>query len=202
MILFGASGHAKVILDIINSGTGDTVDYILDDNSEIFDLAGFEINHTVDRNILQKIDTIVAIGDNKIRKHICLKYKIKLHQALIHKTATVSKAAIVSKGSVVMAGAVISHSANVGENSIINSNAIIEHDVSIAKFAHVSPGAIVTGAVSIGEGSHIGAGASIIPGISIGKWVTIGAGAVVLKDIPDYAVVVGNPGRIIKYNKN
>jgi len=202
MILFGASGHAKVILDIINSGTGDTVDYILDDNSEIFDLAGFEINHTVDRNILQKIDTIVAIGDNKIRKHICLKYKIKLHQALIHKTATVSKAAIVSKGSVVMAGAVISHSANVSENSIINSNAIIEHDVSIAKFAHVSPGAIVTGAVSIGEGSHIGAGASIIPGISIGKWVTIGAGAVVLKDIPDYAVVVGNPGRIIKYNKN
>ena len=202
MILFGASGHAKVILDIINSGTGDTVDYILDDNSEIFDLAGFEINHTVDRNILQKIDTIVAIGDNKIRKHICLKYKIKLHQALIHKTATVSKAAIVSKGSVVMAGAVISHSANVGENSIINSNAIIEHDVSIAKFAHVSPGAIVTGAVSIGEGSHIGAGASIIPGISIGKWVTIGASAVVLKDIPDYAVVVGNPGRIIKYNKN
>jgi len=202
MILFGASGHAKVILDIINSGTGDTVDYILDDNSEIFDLAGFEINHTVDRNILKKIDTIVAIGDNKIRKHICLKYKIKLHQALIHKTATVSKAAIVSKGSVVMAGAVISHSANVGENSIINSNAIIEHDVSIAKFAHVSPGAIVTGAVSIGEGSHIGAGASIIPGISIGKWVTIGAGAVVLKDIPDYAVVVGNPGRIIKYNKN
>ncbi|MFV8281327.1 acetyltransferase [Christiangramia marina] len=202
MILFGASGHAKVILDIINSGTGDTVDYILDDNSEIFELAGFEIDHTVDRNILQKIDTIVAIGDNKIRKHICLKYRIKLHQALIHKTATVSKAAFVSKGSVVMAGAVISHSANVGENSIINSNAIIEHDVSIAKFAHVSPGAIVTGAVSIGEGSHIGAGASIIPGISIGKWVTIGAGAVVLKDIPDYAVVVGNPGRIIKYNKN
>ena len=202
MILFGASGHAKVILDIINSGTGDIVDFILDDNSEIFDLAGFEIDHIVDRSILQKNNTIIAIGDNKIRKYICLKYNIMLHQALIHKTAIVSKSATVSNGSVVMAGAVINHSANIGENSIINSNAIIEHDVSIAKFAHISPGAIVTGAVSIGEGSHIGAGASIIPGISIGKWVTIGAGAVVLKDIPDYAVVVGNPGRIIKYNKN
>ncbi|WPY99736.1 acetyltransferase [Christiangramia sp. OXR-203] len=202
MILFGASGHAKVILDIINSGTGDTVDYILDDNSEIFDLAGFQVDHAVDRNILQTNNTIVAIGDNKIRKNICVKYNIKLHEALIHKTATVSKAATVSKGSVVMAGAVINHSAKIGENSIINSNAIIEHDVSIAKFVHVSPSASVTGGVSIGEGSHIGAGASIIPGIKIGKWVTIGAGAVILKDVPDHAVVVGNPGRIIKYNKN
>jgi len=202
MILFGASGHAKVILDIINSGTGDTVDYILDDNSEIYDLAGFEIDHQVDRSILQKINTIVAIGDNKIRKNICLKYNIKLNRALIHKTAIISKDATVLNGSVIMAGAVINHSAKIGENSIINSNAIIEHDVSIAKFAHISPGAIVTGAVSIGEGSHIGAGASIIPGISIGKWVTIGAGAVILNDVPDYAVVVGNPGRIIKYNKN
>ena len=37
--------------------------------------------------------------------------------------------------------------------------------------------------------------------IKIGKWVTVGAGAVIIKDIPDYAVVVGNPGRIIKYKE-
>jgi acetyltransferase EpsM len=47
----------------------------------------------------------------------------------------------------------------------------------------------------------IGIGAILIPGITIGKWVTIGAGTVVLSDVPDYAVVVGNPGKIIKYNK-
>ena len=50
----------------------------------------------------------------------------------------------------------------------------------------------------MGEGTHIGAGATIIPNLKIGKWATIGAGAVVIKDVPDYAVVVGNPGRIIK----
>lgn len=37
-------------------------------------------------------------------------------------------------------------------------------------------------------------------GVKIGKWVTIGAGTVVLNDVPDYAVIVGNPGKIIKYN--
>jgi len=50
----------------------------------------------------------------------------------------------------------------------------------------------------MGNGSHIGIGASVIQGITIGKWCTIGAGAVIIKDIPDGATVVGNPGRIIK----
>ncbi|CAL43362.1 Putative acetyltransferase [Flavobacterium psychrophilum JIP02/86] len=48
----------------------------------------------------------------------------------------------------------------------------------------------------------MGIGASVIQGIKIGKWVTIGAGAVIIKDVPDFAVVVGNPGRIIKVNNN
>ena len=39
----------------------------------------------------------------------------------------------------------------------------------------------------------------ILPGISLGKGSVVGAGAVVTKDVPPYAVVVGNPGRIIKY---
>jgi len=56
--------------------------------------------------------------------------------------------------------------------------------------------------VFIGEGTHVGIGASIIQGIKIGKWATIGAGAVVIRDVPDYAVVVGSPARIIKYKKN
>lgn len=54
--------------------------------------------------------------------------------------------------------------------------------------------------MSIGEGTHVGIGAIIIQGLKIGKWATIGAGTVVLDDIPDYAVVVGNPGKVIKYN--
>ena len=54
---------------------------------------------------------------------------------------------------------------------------------------------------SITEGSFIGAGSVIIPGKRVGAWATVGAGAVVIQDVPDYAVVVGNPGRIIRYDK-
>jgi acetyltransferase-like isoleucine patch superfamily enzyme len=50
----------------------------------------------------------------------------------------------------------------------------------------------------IGEGVHIGAGATIIPGINIGKWCVIGAGAVITQNLPDYSLVVGVPGKIIR----
>jgi len=56
----------------------------------------------------------------------------------------------------------------------------------------------ISGNVLIGEGTHVGTGAIILPNITIGKWCKIGAGAVVIKDIPDYSVVVGVPGKIIK----
>jgi len=60
----------------------------------------------------------------------------------------------------------------------------------------------LAGNVTVGEGSHVGIGASVIQGVTIGKWATIGAGSVIIKDVPDFATVVGNPGRIIKINKN
>jgi acetyltransferase EpsM len=63
---------------------------------------------------------------------------------------------------------------------------------------HISPNSTLCGNVKVGEGTHIGAGATILPNIEIGKWCKIGAGSVVTKKIPDYSVVVGIPGKIIK----
>ena len=52
--------------------------------------------------------------------------------------------------------------------------------------------------VLIKESAWIGAGATILPGVCIGKHAIIGAGSVVTKDVPDYAVAVGNPAKVIK----
>lgn len=68
----------------------------------------------------------------------------------------------------------------------------------ISDYVHISPNVSLAGNVEVGEGTHIGIGASIIQGIKIVKWCTIGAGAVIIKDVPDCATVVGNPGKIIK----
>ncbi|MNG37879.1 dTDP-3-amino-3,6-dideoxy-alpha-D-galactopyranose 3-N-acetyltransferase [compost metagenome] len=48
-------------------------------------------------------------------------------------------------------------------------------------------------------GASVGANATLLPGITIGKYAMVGAGAVVTKDVPEYAVVAGNPAKIIRY---
>lgn len=53
--------------------------------------------------------------------------------------------------------------------------------------------------IKIGNDVWIGANATILKGVTIGNGAVIGAGTVVVKDIPEYGVVVGNPGRVVKY---
>ena len=53
--------------------------------------------------------------------------------------------------------------------------------------------------IRIGDDVWIGAGAIILPGVTIGEGAVVGAGAVVTKDIPPFAIVVGNPAKIIRY---
>ena len=52
--------------------------------------------------------------------------------------------------------------------------------------------------IRIGRNCWIGMGAMILPGVQVGDGVVIGAGAVVVRDVEDYAVVVGNPAKTIK----
>jgi carbonic anhydrase/acetyltransferase-like protein (isoleucine patch superfamily) len=78
---------------------------------------------------------------------------------------------------------------------------VVSHHCELEDFSFMGPNAVLGGKVKVGEGAFIGIGASIIPGIKIGKWSVIGAGSVIIKDVPDYATVVGNPGRIIKIKR-
>ncbi|HBI00847.1 MAG TPA: acetyltransferase [Flavobacterium sp.] len=196
--LYGASGHGKVIIDILES-QGIAIASILDDNPNITELLSYPTvkpNSTVDNAYT---NLIFSIGNNKIRKMLAAKINCAFAKA-IHPTAIISNHSKVNEGTVVMAGVVINPDTIVGKHCIINTGAVIEHDCVIEDFVHISPNVSLAGNVLVSEGAHVGIGASIIQGVKIGKWSTIGAGAVILKDVPDYAVVVGNPGKIIKYN--
>ncbi len=200
MIVYGASGQGKVIMDIIDSINSESIDFIIDDNPEIIELQDYKVKHQITAEMSDK-KFVLAVGNNKIRKDLSQRLIGEFCKPIIHPSATVGKYVEIGKGTVLMANAILNPSVIIGNHCIINTGAIIEHDVELRDFVHISPGAIITGNVSIGEGTHIGAGATIIPGIKIGNWVTVGAGSVVINDIPDYSVVVGNPGKVIKFNK-
>lgn len=195
MILFGASGHAKVIIDVLER-SGQTIDFLVDSNPGLTSLLGYKV-YTADRAPVCDQPVIISIGNNAIRKRIAQESPDVFGKAT-HPKAVIDSRVQVGRGTVVMANAVINSSTQIGEHCIINTKASVDHDCKIGNFVHVSPGATICGGITIGEGSQIGAGATIIPNLTIGKWVTVGAGSVIIRDVPDGAVVVGNPGRIIK----
>lgn len=196
--VFGASGHGKVVIDVLKSNSM-IVGFIVDDNPKCDEIAGIKIVLTNDHKFLNDEKVIIAIGNNKVRKLVSKRFDVS-YEKTIHSSAVISEYSSIDEGTVVMAGVCVNFDATIGKHCIINTGSVIEHDCLINDFVHISPGVSMAGNVDIGEGTHIGIGATIIQGVKIGKWATIGAGAVVIKDIPDYAVVVGNPGKIIKFN--
>ena len=197
--LFGAGGHGKVIKEIIESQNKEVIAFIDDHpiTEIILNAPVFKID-ALKEFINQKF--IISIGNNSIRKKVSQLYALEYTKA-IHSKSVMSQTSTIEEGSVIMAGAVVNAEVKIGKHCIINTNAVVEHDCILEDYVHISPSATISGHIKIEEGTHIGAGAVVIPSIEIGRWVTVGAGAVVIKNIPDYAVVAGNPARIIKYNE-
>lgn len=198
LYLYGASGHAKVILEIAEL-CDIRVAGLIDANPAIKSLLDYPVTTSLPDGSGTST-YMISIGDNAIRKRIAETGDMgNVHFTILaHPQSTVSSRAQIGEGTVVMAGATLNSEVQIGRHCIINTNASVDHDCVIDNFVHISPNAALAGNVHVGEGTHIGIGASVIQGVRIGRWATIGAGAVIIRDVPDGATVVGNPGRIIK----
>jgi acetyltransferase EpsM len=198
MYLFGGSGHCKVVIDIIEAVAEVKIESVIDHNPKsdfIFDIPILNFNQI--ENVEEK-HFIVAIGDNRKRKKVVTMINA-IYLNAIHPKSIISRHSQILEGTVVMAGAIINSNTKIGKHCIINTGAIVEHDCVIDDFVHISPNASIAGNVTIGEGTHIGIGATVIQGITIGKWAIVGAGAVIIANVPDQVVVVGVPGKTIKF---
>jgi len=194
--LYGASGHAKVVLEIAEAG-GYTVAGLVDANPAIEELLGYPVNAAFEEKT--EGNWLIAIGKNTIRKKIAEEKK-RQFGTLIHPQATLSKRSYIAEGTVIMAGATVNAEAHIGRHCIVNTNASVDHDCILEDYVHLSPNVALAGGVQVGEGTHIGIGACVIQGVCIGRWCTVGAGAVIIRDVPDGTTVVGNPGKVIRTN--
>lgn len=197
MYLFGAGGHCKAIIDMIISDLGRKISGVFDDH-HTESIMGYDVETLDESSLKPEDDFHICIGDNITRKKVSQSLNVN-YPSLIHPSSIVSKFSSVDQGSVVMGNVSVKAVTTIGKHCILNAGAVIGHDVTIEDYVHIAPNASIAGYVTIKEGVHFGIGASVIQGITIGKWAIIGAGAVIIEDIPDFAVVVGNPGRIIKY---
>jgi UDP-perosamine 4-acetyltransferase len=206
IVIVGAGGHGKVVLDILLArGQVRPVGFVDADTT----IAGTRVGglpvlgpiNLLPRLRQQKIaGAIVAIGDNRTR----VRYATILHEHgfelvnAIHPTACISPTASIGKNVAIAARAVICTDAKIEDSTIINTAAVVDHECIVEEGAHICPGAILGGRVRIGPGAFVGLGANIIQCLSVGEQAIVGAGATVIRDIPDHATAVGVPARVIK----
>ena len=192
MYLYGASGHAKVIIDILR-GLDIKIEGLVDDNHERNEFCGVPVMH--DANGLSPM--IIAIGNCDIRRRIAQSLCCDFGKA-IHPSAIISPSATIGAGTVVMAGAVINSEASIGAHCIVNTRASIDHESVIEDFCHIAPGCTISGNVHIGEGTWLGVGSTVIQGVRVGRNCYIGAGSVIVNDIPDNSKAYGVPCKVVK----
>lgn len=205
LLVFGAGGHAKVVIDIARL-MGYQVVAVFDDNEQkhgqfLWDIPIKGNQQALIALALQEKNThfFIALGNNSLRLQLAQKFQQAGLQAatLIHPSAVIASYVSIGSGTVIMAGVCINSDANIGEQVIVNTSAVVEHDCMIGDAVHIAPTVALCGAVSIGAKSLIGVGAKVIPCIKIGNVVTVGAGAVVVNNIPDNQTVVGVPAKVL-----
>lgn len=208
MLIVGAKGFAREVLEILVA------------NQSVENLAFYDdISKDIADTLFDKFPILKA--KDEVQKHFNNygnDFTIpKLRKQLIDKfldcggnlVSTISpRAAIgsydvkIANGSNILDFVTISNSVSIGKATIIYYHSIITHDFKFGDFVEISPNAVILGRVTIGDFTSVGASATILPNIKIGNNVTIGAGAVVTKDVPDNAVAVGIPAKVIKFKEN
>ena len=197
VVIIGASGHGKVVADIVASAGDEVVGFLDDAENLQKTFAGSLILGKVeDYQRYQASEFIIAIGNALIRQKIAEKLKNVNWYTAIHPSAVVSEIDCkIGKGTVVMPNAVINAGAKIGDHCIINTGAIVEHDNILENYVHISVGAKLAGTVHVGKATWIGIGASVSNNRNICENCMIGAGAVVVKDITESGTYIGVPAR-------
>lgn len=207
VLILGAGGHGRVVLDILLQTGHDQVVGFLDNNDAIHGrrVDGIPVRGSIDDlpRIAHADDidgVVIAIGDNGVRRGLAREIEsagIELLNA-IHPSATLARSVTVGRNVVIAAGVVVCAHCQIGDSVILNTGCIIDHQTMVGEGSHICPGVRIAGRVKVEPGTFVGIGATIVPKVTLGCESIVGAGSVVLEDVPALATVVGVPARQVK----
>lgn len=158
--------------------------YLKDDNVYFFySLISVKLNHKFLFKLLE-----LEIPKNKFA-------------TLIHPTAVVSKHAKIGYGVCIQPFVSVGPNTTVGNFIQIFAQSLVGHGAKLDDYSYVANNACIGADVHLKEGAYLGTNATTLEYVTLGKWSITGIGAVVLKDVDDYAKVVGSPARVIGSTK-
>lgn len=172
---------------------------------------GFQILFGDWRDIKPQIEKFSEYLEDVIVEGICRNsgiplLDIKEVHARIEPGAIIREKVKIGRNAVIMMGAVLNIGAEVGDETMIDMGAVLGGRAKVGKNCHIGAGAVLAGViepasarpVTVGDNVLIGANAVVVEGICIGSNSVVAAGAIVIEDVPENAVVAGNPARIVK----
>lgn len=207
VIVLGAGGHAKVLIDALLLNGCNIIGIVDRDTSEIGKkilgvpvIGSDEIVLEYPATKVQLANGLGSVGSTKAREKLFNIFAEQGYQFLniIHPSAIIARDVRLQAGIQIMAGVVVQTGSYIGVNSIINTRAAIDHDCIIGANVHIAPGVILSGGVQIDDGVHIGIGATVVQGIKIGQGSIVAAGTVVIKDVPPHVTIKGVPGKVVQ----
>jgi sugar O-acyltransferase (sialic acid O-acetyltransferase NeuD family) len=211
IVIIGSSGHAKVIIDIVEQEGRYKIAGLLDRYRKVgeqtlgYHVFGQEedLPQLTTRHTLR--GAIVAIGDNFIRSKVAARVREICPDlpfvSAIHPKASIAKDVSVGKGTVIMAGVTINPCCSIGRFCILNTNSSLDHDSVMEDFSSLAPRVTAGGNCRIGGYSAVSIGAVIIHGIHIGEHTVVGAGSTALKNLDPFKVAYGTPAKAIRDRK-
>lgn len=209
VIIIGAGGHTKVLIDVLRLKSINIVGILEADKHKVgaffckVPILGFDDEiKCYDPNDILLVNGLGSVGLPIKRQIIFDTFKNKKFNfaTVIHPSAIIAQDVVVEEGCQIMAGVIVQAGSRIGYNSILNTGVIVEHDCVIGNHVHLAPGAVLSGGILIDDTTHIGIGAKIIQNIKIGNHVVIGAGSVIIKNVPNDVVIAGVPGKVVRLN--
>lgn len=203
VIVVGAGGHAKVVIDVLRAAGHEVVALFDDDASRHGQLfRGVPVAGAADAVVAHAAAAglrhfLVAIGHNAVRLGIARRLEAAGLEgiAAVHPSAVVAPGVTLGPGTVVMPGACLNADARLGAHVIVNTGARVDHDCVVGDGVHLAPGVVLCGNVRIGELAFLGAGSTVIPGMAIGARASVGAASAVVRPVADDNKVRGVPAR-------
>lgn len=207
VVIYGAGGQGRVVLDILRADGRVPIIGFLDSDPSLVGMVvdGLQVLGTMDAipgllAVHGGLSAVVAIGDNRTRWNIAAQLEalgVQLTNA-VHPKAYVSPTAHLGRNVTIAVGAIVCAHARIGNNVIVNTGAIVEHENVIEDNVHVAPGVRLAGRVVVRYDAFVGIGATVVQNLEIGAGALIGAGAVVLTNVPPGATFAGVPARNLK----
>jgi sugar O-acyltransferase (sialic acid O-acetyltransferase NeuD family) len=203
VIVLGAGGHARVVLDALRSIQTPVAGVVAPSAPTQLDVPWLGDDAWLLTQHREAFSLVNALGstrstDARAALFVSMRDAGFAFVTVVHHRAIVAANVELGVGAMVMAGAIVQPGVRVGENVLVNTGAQLDHDCEVGAHSHIAPGVVCSGAVRIGERSHIGVGAVIVQGVSIGAGALVGAGCVVIRDVAAHSTVVGNPAREVR----